>query len=141
MNHTNILKRAFTITWRYRALWIFGFLLALCGGGGNGGGNFNFPSSGGEGDFGDFEGLPSSVPEIDPNLIITLIVAFVCLILLISVVGVMVQYVTRTALIGMVRQVEDTAAATVRDGWRFGWSKRAWRIFLLNLLVGFRCSS
>lgn len=138
MNHTNILKRAFTITWRYRPLWIFGFLLALCGGGGSGGGNFNFPSSGGsgDGDFGNLEGLPSSVPEIDPNLIIAIVVAVICLILLLTIISVVVQYVTRTALIGMVRQVEDTAAVTIRDGWRFGWSNRAWRIFLLNLLVG-----
>lgn len=137
MNHTNILKRAFTITWRYRPLWIFGFLLALCGGSGSGGGNFNFPSGGsGDGDFGDLEGLSSSVPEIDPNLIITIVVAVICLILLLTIISVVVQYVTRTALIGMVRQVEDTAAVTIRDGWRFGWSKRAWRIFLLNLLVG-----
>ncbi|GAB4420570.1 MAG: hypothetical protein Fur0044_17530 [Anaerolineae bacterium] len=136
MNHTNILKRAFTITWRYRPLWIFGFLLALCGGGGSGGGNFNFPSGGGrEGDFGDFENIPS-MPEIDPNLVITLIVAFVCLILLLSIVGIVVQYVTRTALMGMVRQIEETAAVTGRDGWRFGWSNRAWRIFLLGLLIG-----
>lgn len=136
MNHTNILKRAFIITWRYRPLWIFGFLLALCGGGGNGGGNFNFPSSS-EGDLGDFEGLPSTVPEIDPTLVITLIVAFVCLIFLLVIISIVVQYVTRTALMGMVRQIEDTEAVTVRDGWRFGWSKRAWQIFLLNLLVGF----
>lgn len=136
MNHTNILKRAFIITWRYRPLWIFGFLLALCGGGGNGGGNFNFPSSSSEGDLGDFEGLPSAMPEIDPNLIITIGVAVICLILLLTIISVVVQYVTRTALIGMVRQIEATEAVTVRDGWRFGWSKQAWRIFLLNLLVG-----
>jgi len=36
----------------------------------------------------------------------------------------------------MVNQVEETEAVTIRDGWRIGWSRRAWRIFLLNLLVG-----
>ncbi|MCL4299485.1 MAG: hypothetical protein KJ077_27360 [Anaerolineae bacterium] len=134
MSHTDILKQAFRITWRYRPLWLFGFLLALCGGGGGGGGggNFNFPSGGGEGDFGN---LPN-MPEIDPNLIIAVVVGFICLILLLAVIGVVVQQVTRTALIGMVRQIKDTEAVTVRDGWRFGWSNRAWRIFLLSLLIG-----
>ncbi|MBE7551577.1 MAG: hypothetical protein HS126_10945 [Anaerolineales bacterium] len=134
MRHTDILKQAFRITWRYRPLWLFGFLLALCGGGsgGGGGGNFNFSSGGGEGDFGN---LPN-IPEIDPNLVIAVVVGFICLILLLAVVGVVVQQVTRTALIGMVRQIKDTEAVTVRDGWRFGWSNRAWRIFLLSLLIG-----
>lgn len=133
MSHTEILKQAFRITWRYRPLWLFGFLLALCGGGGGGGGgNFNFPSGGGEGDFGN---LPN-MPEIDPNLIIAVVVGFICLILLLAIVGVVVQQVTRTALIGMVRQIKDSEAVTVRDGWRFGWSNRAWRIFLLSLLIG-----
>jgi hypothetical protein len=135
MNHLEILKRAFHITWRYRPLWIFGFLLALCGGGNGGGGNFNFPSGSGNN-----QGLENfgnlGVPEIDPNLIIAIVVALVCLILLLAIMGVVVQYVTRTALFGMVQQIEETGAVTTADGWRFGWSKRAWRIFLLNLLIG-----
>ena len=65
MNHIDLLKRAFTITWRYRPLWIFGFFLALCGGGGGGGGgNFNFPS-GGSNDFDDFNNVsPIYLPLI-----------------------------------------------------------------------------
>jgi hypothetical protein len=133
LSHTDILKQAFRITWRYRPLWLFGFLLALCGGGGGGGGgNFNFSYRGGGGDFGNLPNLP----EIDPNIIIAVVVGFICLILLLAVVGVVVQQVTRTALFGMVRQIKDSETITIRDGWRFGWSNRAWRIFLLSLLIG-----
>jgi hypothetical protein len=135
LSHTDILKQAFRITWRYRPLWLFGFLLALCGGGGGGGGgggNFNFSYRGGEGDFGN---LPS-MPELDPNIIIAVVVGFICLILLLVVVGVIVRQVTRTALIGMVHHIKDTEAVTTSDGWHFGWSSRAWRMFLLNLLIG-----
>lgn len=135
MSHTEILKQAFRITWRYRPLWIFGFLLALCGGGGGGGGGNFFRIPGGGRQDGDFGKLPN-IPQIDPNLIITLVIGFVCLILLLVVVGIVVRQVTRTALIGMVRQVKETDVVTSRDGWRFGWSNRAWRIFLLNLLIG-----
>ena len=34
MDHTRILGRALRITWRYRALWVFGIILALVSGGG-----------------------------------------------------------------------------------------------------------
>src|SRR5260370_25727813 len=34
MNHGKILSRAWTLVWNARALWLFGFLFALAGGGG-----------------------------------------------------------------------------------------------------------
>jgi hypothetical protein len=136
MNHIDLLKRSFSITWRYKPLWLFGFLLALCSGGSRGGGNggsFNYQVSGNElENFGD---LPN-VPDFDPNLIIGLIAGLICLIILLVVVAMVVTYVSRTALIGMVRQIEETEAVTISDGWRLGWSKGAWRLFLLNLLIG-----
>lgn len=137
MRHLELLKQSFRITWRYRALWIFGFLLALCSGGGGsgGGGNFNFRGGMNERDFKNFGPLPD-LPKIDPSLIIGVVIAFICLILLLVLLGIVVRAVTRTALISMVYQVQETRAITVRDGWRFGWSGRAWRVFLVGLLIG-----
>ena len=138
MNHIDLLKRAFRITWHYRPLWLFGFILALCGGsGGGGGGNFNFPgntSTGGD-DLGDFGGWPI-MPDIDPSLVIALVVGIICLLLLLTVLGIVLQLVTRTALMRMVNQINETESVTVGEGWRLGWSGRAWRLFLLNLLIG-----
>jgi hypothetical protein len=137
MNHFDLLKRAFYITWRYKPLWLFGFILALCGGsGGGGGGNFNFPgSSGSRGDdFGGFGNLPN-MPDIDPNTVIALVVGAIGLIVLLAVLAIVLQVVARTALIGMVRQIKETETITVVEGWRLGWSRGAWRIFLLNLLI------
>lgn len=133
MNYVGLLKRAFHITWRYRPLWIFGFFLALCsgGGGGGGGGNIRIPGA----DGGSLGELPS-IPEISPYLIITLIVALFCLVILLSVIGLVVRAVTRTALIGMVRQVQQTEAVTMAEGWHLGWSARAWRLFLVSLVIG-----
>jgi hypothetical protein len=134
MNHLELLKRAFQITWRYRPLWLFGFLLALCGGGS--GGNFNFPSGGGQNNQ-EFDNLDSlGLPEVDPNLIIALVIAFICLIVIFAVVSIVIQLVSRTALIGMVKQIQETGGVTIKDGWRFGWSRRAWQMFLFNLLIG-----
>jgi len=137
MDHLNLLKRALNLTWRYRPLWLFGFLLALCGGTGGGGSNFNFPTGGGGGGEEDAEELAEllALLEIDPNWIIGLAIAFFCLILLLIVVSIVVQTVSRTALIGMVAQISETSAVTVADGWRFGWSATAWRVFLVGLVI------
>ncbi len=135
MNHIELLKRSFRITWRYKPLWLFGFILALCSGGSGGGrgGNFNYQFSGD--DFSGFGQVPA-VPDFDPNLILAVIIGLICLVLLLAVVSIVATQVARAALIGMVRQIEQTAAVTISDGWRLGWSRGAWRVFLLNLLIG-----
>ena len=135
MNHIDLLKRAFKITWRYRALWVFGFFLALCGGGGGGGGGSNFNFSGNRSDFDGFGNIPD-VPPIDTSLIIALVIGLILFIIVLIVLSVIVQVVTRTALIGMVRQIVETEAVTITDGWHLGWSKEAWRLFLLGLVIG-----
>ncbi|RPJ59229.1 MAG: hypothetical protein EHM12_07130 [Dehalococcoidia bacterium] len=140
MNYLDLLKRAWHITWRCRALWIFGFFLALCGGGGGGGGgNFNFPGGGGSsdgrgGDGGGFGDLPG-MPDISPGVVIAIIVGVVCLVILLAALGIVVRAVTRTALIGMARQAQETDKVTITEGWRLGWSAGAWRLFLVNLVI------
>ncbi len=136
MDYLDLLKRSFHITWRYRALWIFGFLLALCSGGG-GGGNFNPPGNlfqGGSSDGGDFD-LPN-MPQIDESTIITVVVGVICLIFLLVILSIVIRFITRTALIGMVNQIEASAQVTMRDGWRIGWSAKSWRVFLVSLVIG-----
>jgi hypothetical protein len=129
VDHLRILKRALSITRSYRALWVFGILLALTTGGrgsGNGGGR------GGPG--------PIQRPEISPemltNLVVAGIVAFIVLLLLVAV-GVIVRYVSETALIRMVAQHEATGVKVgVRQGFRLGWSRAALRLFWMDLLIG-----
>lgn len=135
MDHFKILKRAFSITLDYRALWVFGILLALTtagsgggsNGGGDGGGGYNGPPSGGW-------------PEISPEVITALIIAGIALLLVVlvlTVVGAVVRYVSETALIRMVDQHEGAGEKLgVRQGFRLGWSRPALRIFLVDLLIG-----
>lgn len=134
MNHVDLLKRAFTITWRYRPLWIFGFFLALCGGGSGGGSNFNFPGGSG-GDFGDPGSMPD-MPSVDPGTIMAIVGGIFCLIILLVIVSLVVQFVTRAALIGMVKKIELSNSITVSEGFRLGWSRGAWRLFLVSLIIG-----
>ncbi len=130
MDHFNILKRALRITWRYRALWVFGILLALVSGGGgfNGGGG----GGGGEGGFG---GGPSIPPEAVP-IIIGVVLAICALAIVLTLVFAVVRYVAETALIGMVNEIEETGNTNVRSGFRHGWSRHAWRLFLIDVVIG-----
>ena len=136
MDYLDLVKRAWSITWRYRPLWLFGFLLALCSGGG-GGGNIRLPGNSVGGDFGDGSSLPNLDNfSIEPELIFVIIGVGLCLFLLLIAIQIVVPVITRTALIGMVDKIETDGVITIREGWQFGWSARAWRLFLINLLIG-----
>jgi hypothetical protein len=131
MHYTNLLQRAWKITWRYKVLWIFGILLALAsGGGGSGGGG---SSSGGGG------GAAPAVPGVfnaNPGLIFAFVTLCCCVLLILIVALTIVRYVARTALYRGVDQIEATGAGpTWREGFRLGWSNRAFRLWLLDLVV------
>ncbi|MBN1991928.1 MAG: hypothetical protein JW953_04445 [Anaerolineae bacterium] len=143
MDYVDLIKRSFKITIKYRALWIFGFFLALCsatgGGGGNGGGSGGPPPGSYDGN-GFEQGFDWPYESFFTSANIWLIIggivaAVLCLILFMAVVSAVVQAVTRAALIGMVDQVEETGGVTVKEGWRIGWSKRAWRVFLVGFII------
>jgi hypothetical protein len=138
MDHVKILKRAFSITWNYRLLWLFGFLLALTlprgGGGSNTGWSFN------QNNFNGGRGFPPSFPAISPQVISSIITAgivLICIIFLISIAASVVRYISETALIRLVDQNEATLEkVSIREGFRMGWSRRAFRLFLIDLLFG-----
>ncbi len=51
--------------------------------------------------------------------------------------GALLHYVVETALIRMLDETHQTGKRlTLREGWRRGWSRRAWRLFLLDLCIG-----
>lgn len=139
MDHIRILRRALEITRAYRALWLFGFILALTtsrGGGNNSGYQF-----GGD-DFGRDFPTPNGFPDFNfppevSNTIIAAVIGVVCFILLLSVVLTALRYVSLTALVRMVNGYEETGEKlSVRQGWRLGWGRAAWRAFLVDLLFG-----
>lgn len=166
MDYTSILKRAWHILWSYRALWIFGFVLAITAASASGGGSsYSFGSS-------DFEGRPITEiapeefrQEIEEGLedfgrelergiedlddffgegvrsttvddIITILVVMLIFFLVLFIIGRIARYVADAAMIKMVDHFEETGERlTVRQGFRLGWSKTAWRLFLINLIV------
>jgi hypothetical protein len=135
MDHVGILKRALKLTWRNRALWVFGILLALTSGGGGGGGgngNMTFPANR------EFE-LPHQMPNVDA--ILAMLAGAVVLLLLVGIVMIIVsaivRYLSENALIKMVNQHEEVGdTGTVSEGFRKGWSRPAFHMFVIDLVIG-----
>jgi hypothetical protein len=123
MEYMAILKRAWEITWRHRALWLFGFFLALVSGGGGGGGGRGAQYTMSSGDL------------AQPSRLLAIMVALAIAALVLIVVGIVIVPLSKAALIGMVREVEETGDTTMRRGWRIGWS-RFLPVLAVDLVIG-----
>lgn len=145
MNYGALLRRAWEITRKYRVLWLFGILVALTAGGSSP--NVNWQTSGADFDTSDwpnwlpgqeqFRQFGEGLTRIDPGAIMGILIACCCLLLILALVAYVIQYVARVALIRSVNQIEETGVApTWRQGFRLGWSNRAFRLWLLELLLG-----
>jgi len=148
MDHLRIIKRAFNITFAYRALWVFGILLALTSSGGNGGGGGGGGGNGAQYQTGreDWENLPffrdfpRQMPEITQEVINGLIIggiALLCFFVLLGIGFAILRYVSMNAAIRMTNDYEASGArVSVREGFRLGWSRPAFRLWLVDLLFG-----
>jgi hypothetical protein len=162
MDPVKILRRAWQILWSYRTLWVFGLILALAGAGSsanNGSNNGSgvqyqidsqtppqqlpadmreaFHQAGQEMQRVFHEGLSEAgIPQDELTTIIWIVVIFVLFMLLIGVAIATARYVAETAVIRMVDEYENTSSKiSIREGFRLGWSRTSWRLFLINLLV------
>ena len=160
MDPVKILKRAWHILWSYRALWVFGLILAMAGAGSSGNGSGNngaqferdsqssqqplhedmkesFKDAGQEMQKLFNEGLGEvGLSEGDVSTLIWIGVIFLVFMIVTSIALAVARYVSETAVIRMVDEYENTGTKmTVREGFRIGWSRTSWRLFLINLLV------
>ena len=154
MDHMKILKRAWQVTWKYRALWWVGLLLVLAGGGiGSGFNGGSAASSGGSGGGGGgggpafppgqwprgWPGMPWVHSRIGPivGMVLAVIGLILLLVVVLGIVAAVLRYVTRTSLIQMVQSYEETAEETgFGGGMRLGWSRSAFYLWLIDLMVG-----
>lgn len=146
----------------YRALWVFGIILALTtvsagtawSGGGGGGGNHR-PDRISENTWEPEETFPhqwqesveqaneeinqqfaDGIPANIKDTIITIAIVTAIALLILAIVGTIARYVSETALIRMVDDQEATETQkTVREGFKMGWSRAAWKLFLIDLLI------
>ena len=70
------------------------------------------------------------------NILIGIAIALIVILILVSIVMTIARFVAETAVIRMVDEYEKTGSKPgVRQGFRYGWSRASWRLFLINLLV------
>jgi hypothetical protein len=134
MDHLKVLKRAWETTWLYRALWVFGIIIALTTAGGANRGTSSFNGE-------DFSpGREFHIGEIPPeasSILIAIGIGLACVIVILIIASVVARYVAETSLIRMVDDHEETGEKrSVRQGFRLGWSRTTWRLFLIELLAG-----
>jgi len=160
-----ILLRSWHILWNYRTLWVFGFILALAAGsgGGNNSGHSSSRSDWreertGEWQFGEWRNFKAENPaeflqegtallaELVTNLRaeypvefemgIAVAITFFLAVLFTSLVVTILYYVAETSIIRMVDEYEQSSVKVgLRQGWRYGWSRAAWRVLFVNLIV------
>lgn len=159
------IKRAWNTVWNYKVLWIFAFLLALTGGstinggGGGGGGGTGYRFNSDPSGHFNYDGnrldalMPgwlgqmatwyntSVVPLFSPDRIVGTIVWTVVIIfaisLLIGLLLALVRYPTETSMMRMVDEYEaDGTKKKFKQGWTLGWNARAFRIWVIDLIVG-----
>jgi len=158
MDPVKILKRAWEILWSYRALWVFGLILALAGTGTSANGSNNGTRYQYDGNhqqtspqsmqefFKDFdqemqklfhEGIPDMHITSQSLIAFLWIVGiFVVIMLIMGIVMAIARYVSETAVIRMVDEYEGKGTKmTIRQGFGIGWSRTSWRLFLINLIV------
>ena len=165
MNTSAIIKAAWQRVVHYRALWVFGFILALTT---VSWGTLAALSSSGDGDQSDagiqiqrrsYETFPEAferavreefdqaAEELDTffaqelNLtiesdIVTILIGLAVFAAALYVIGKVARYVSETALIRLVdRREESGQESGVREGFRLGWSPVALRLYLITAIV------
>lgn len=119
MDYGRVVKRAAELTWRHRALWFFGFLLALFGARGGG------------------QGVQYRIDQTDlarPQWAWSLALLVIVLVVLFALVAIVLNNLSRGALIGLVREAEETDSTSVGRGWRIGRA-RLWPLIGIDLLM------
>jgi hypothetical protein len=159
MDHVKIIKRAWNILWSYKTLWIFGIILALTTITASerlvtlrGGDRENRPRpitiQPGE-DALDVvrddikEGIEEmeeffreEVPESTSSTLLTIGITLACVFTLLFIVAKFARYISETSLIRMVDDYEETGEQlTFKQGFHLGWSRAAWRLFLIDLAI------
>jgi hypothetical protein len=138
MDYSYIIRRSFQITWNYRALWVFGILLAITTGGASRGSSSSTAQVSNVPAVPDFRLPPFQIPTMPfefVNALMTIGIVLLCLFFLLAIIGAVIRYVSEVGAIRMVDHYEDSGEKLlVSHGFRFGWSNRAFRVFLIDLL-------
>ncbi|NLX41877.1 MAG: hypothetical protein GXY79_00170 [Chloroflexi bacterium] len=134
MKYGEILSKAARLTWRNKALWVFGVLLVLTGsnaGSSSNGTVYSFGNS-------DYGSWASDLPILGSghgDLALVGAMALVGVGLILAVLGTLVRLTSLGALIGLADAAEQGERVTFTDGVRRGWES-FWRMLGISLLIG-----
>jgi hypothetical protein len=124
MDYGKVLSRAWEITWRWKVLWILGFLAGL-GSGWNPGSNTSYTT-----DRTDWNRYGVQLPAEFWGIV----AAIGCLAVLIGIALWVISVISRGGLIAGVQQVEDEGSTRFGQAWRVG-VKRFWTLFGISVLT------
>lgn len=135
MDYSGLLKRAYDLVRRKRALLILGILLALVGGGGGGAAsaNVNFGNLGSFGGMADGEAPP--MPSVQPEQVLPLILLVIVVIFVLAIIATVFRYIVQAGLIDAIARADDDEDISVRAALRRGASRRAWNLFLADIIL------
>ena len=151
MDHFNILKRAWQILLGCKPLWFFGFLLSLT----TSSSGWTLMFSGWDEQYGSSSfsfALPDGtivtipgenqlhweggIPDEVVQWLITAGLTLLCVVIVLVVIGLVVRYISETALIRMVNGYEQTGeTCKVGQGFKLGFSRYAIFFFLIDLVI------
>ncbi len=138
MDFGGIIKRAWRITWRYKALWVLGIFAGVsgCQGGGSGGGSGG--SSGGSGTNGSLPGAPDmgEFARLYERIVdaLPLIMAALAVLVVVGIVWSVLAIAARGALVTGVNAAEEQTLFTLGELWRSGFS-HFWSLVGLDILL------
>jgi hypothetical protein len=125
MDYGKVLSRAWEITWRWKVLWILGFLASLGRGTGSTG-NTGYTMDSSNWRWGQRFQIP---PEV-----VGILAAAGCLAILIAIAIWVISVMARGGLIAGVQQVEEEGTTNFLQAWRVG-RDRFWTLFGISLLA------
>jgi len=129
MDFGKVLGRAWEITWRWKMLWVLGFLAALGQGSGP---NPNYSLSGDE--FERYGYRLGDSAEQFFALLSGLVLGLICLVLIVAIVLWVVSVIARGGLIAGVQQVEEEGSTSFGKAWSVG-VRKFWTLFGLGILA------
>lgn len=158
-NIGSILKRAWQILWSYKLLWLFALLLALSGGAGNTGGGGGGSGAGYTTNSEDSEAFQNTIPSmwypevedwIEQNIaplftteqkafetMAWLVGGIILFSIVVGLLLALVRYPSETAVMRLVDEHEQRGTRyRFKEAWKLGWNRRAWRLFLIDLIIG-----
>lgn len=138
MDYGAIIKRAWHITWRYKALWVLGIFAGISGCSSSGGGNYSSGSSDFSNfgkDFGGGAGMPSASEFQDTMLsALPVVIAVAFLLIVLWLVWSVFSVAARGGLIAGVNNVESGGEVRLGELWRAGFA-RFWTLVGLDILI------